>query len=48
MASKCIKALILAFVSALCILWSGVMEWSLGVESKSGVLEANVGADRSA
>ena len=24
---------------ALCNLWSGVMEWSLGVESWSGVLE---------
>ena len=24
---------------ALCILWSGVMDWSLGLESWSGVLE---------
>ena len=28
---------ILAFSRALCNLWSGVMEWSLGVESWSGV-----------
>ena len=28
-----------ATYSALCNLWSGVMEWSLGVESWSGVLE---------
>ena len=27
------------FVRALCNLWSGFMEWSLGVESWSGVLE---------
>ena len=26
-------------VKAPCILWSGVMEWSLGVEAWSGVLE---------
>ena len=28
-------------ILALCNLWSGVMEWSLGVEPWSGVLEWN-------
>ena len=30
---------------ALCNLWSGVMEWSLGVESWSGVMEWSLGVD---
>ena len=28
---------------ALCILWSGVMEWSHGLEPRSGFLEWNIG-----
>ena len=30
---------------ALCILWSGVMDWSLGLESWSGVLEWILGVE---
>ena len=30
---------------ALCILWSGVLDWSLGVEPWSGVLEWNIGVE---
>ena len=39
--------ILLGKIGALCILWSGVMEWSLGLESWSGVLsgflEWNIG-----
>ena len=31
--------------SALCILWSGVMEWSLGLEPWSGVLQGILGVE---
>ena len=30
---------------ALCILWSGVMDWSLGLEPLSGVLEWILGVE---
>ena len=30
---------------ALCILWSGVLDWSLGLESWSGVLEWILGVE---
>ena len=30
---------------ALCILWSGVMDWSLGLEPWSGVLEWILGVE---